>query len=156
MIVSDVKDFIAGLKPSQRLLGIDHGEKNIGIALSDTRRKIATPHKTLYSKGVRQDAQAIVYLIEEFDIGGVVIGFPLHMNGTEGERCQAVRTYARELCLVDSTPIFFWDERLSTKAVTDFMIDGDLSRKKRQKMVDKVAASLILQSVLDHLALYEE
>lgn len=156
MIVQDVQEFKYKLKKGQRILGIDYGEKNIGIALSDTRQKIATPFKTIQSKGMRQDAVSIISSLEEMDAGGVVIGLPLNMNGTEGERCRATRAFVREITLLDECPVLLWDERLSTKAVEGFMIGGDMSRKKRKKNVDKVAATYILQGVLDYLSLYSE
>ena len=156
MIIQDAQDFKYQLKKDQRLLGIDYGEKNIGIALSDTRKKIATPFKTIQSKGMRQDAASIICFLEEMDAGGMVIGLPLNMNGTEGERCRATRSFVKQITLLDECPILLWDERLSTKAVEGFMIGGDMSRKKRKKSVDKVAATYILQGVLDYLSLYSE
>lgn len=156
MIVQDVQEFKHRLKKEQRILGIDYGEKNIGIALSDTRRKIATPFKIIQSKGMQQDAISIIGFLEEMDAGGVVIGFPLNMNGTEGERCRATRAFVKHITLLDECPVLLWDERLSTKAVEDCMIGGNMSRKKRKKNVDKVAATYILQGVLDCLSLHSE
>lgn len=155
MLVADVSEFGQGLQKDQRLLGIDYGEKSIGVALSDTRRKIATPYKTIHSKGnKRRDAQEVICLLEEMNAGGIIIGLPLNMNGTEGERCRETRAFVREILLLDDSPVLLWDERLSTKAVEGFMIEGDLTRKKRKKVIDKTAASFILQGVLDHLSLY--
>ena len=147
---------LSSLKNSQRLLGVDYGEKSIGLALSDTRRKIASSYKTLEGKGVKRDANNIINAMEEMECGGIVIGFPLHMNGTEGERCKITRGLVHVLLLLNDCPVLLWDERLSTKAVEGVMLSGDLSRKKRKKSIDKMAAAYILQGALDALSYYEQ
>lgn len=142
------------LKLNQRIIGIDFGDKRIGVALSDTRRKIATPLKTIESKGFKVDANQIINLLEEFDVGALAIGMPYHMNGSEGERCQKTKNFIYGFLSLYDCPIVIWDERLSTKAAELSMLEGDLSRKKRGKAIDRVAASYILQGVLDFLSLH--
>ena len=155
MAIVKIENLTPLLKHTQRIIGIDFGDKMIGIALSDTRRMIASPFKTLYSKGLKVDANEIINLIEEFDVGALVVGMPYHMNGTEGERCQKTRNFIYSFLELYDCPIVTWDERLSTKAAEASMLEGDLSRKKRGKVIARVAASYILQGALDCLALYQ-
>lgn len=155
MALINLEDLPSLLKQNQRLIGIDFGDKMIGLALSDTRRKIASPFKTLESKRLKEDANKIINLIEEYDVGGLVVGMPYHMNGTQGERCQKTKNFIYSFLGLYDCPIVTWDERLSTKAADASMLEGDLSRKKREKVIDRVAASYILQGALDCLSLYE-
>jgi putative Holliday junction resolvase len=155
MAIIKLEDLPPRLKHDQRIIGIDFGDKMLGIALSDTRRKIATPFKTLKSKRLKADANEIINIIEEFDVGALVIGMPYHMNGSEGERCQKTKNFIYSFLGLYDCPIVTWDERLSTKAAEASMLEGDMSRKKREKIIDRVAASYILQGALDCLSLYE-
>ena len=136
---------------NQRLMGLDLGDKTIGIALSDTRRKVASPHSTLKRKDWKTDSNALVNLVETYDVGGFILGMPYNMNGSEGERCQITRKFANKFLSFYDLPLVLWDERLSTKAATDIM-RGDLSRTKRDLVVDKVAAAYILQGALDYMS----
>lgn len=154
MAIIKIEELSSVLKKNQRIIGVDFGDKSIGIALSDTRAKIASSLKTLKSKGSRIDANALINLIEEFDVGAVVIGMPYHMNGTEGERCKKTKEFIYSFLALYDCPIVTWDERLSTKAAESGMIDGDMSRKKRAKIIDRVAAAYILQGALDCFSLY--
>lgn len=156
MAIVTFEDLSPGLKHNQRIVGIDWGDKMIGVALSDTRRKIASPFKTIHSKRLRSDANEIINIIEEFDAGAMVVGMPYNMNGTEGERCQKTKNFIREFLKIYDCPIIIWDERLSTKAAEASMLEGDLSRKKREKVIDRVAACYILQGALDCLSLYNQ
>lgn len=149
MIVKTPAELADTLKPGERLLGLDLGEKTIGIALSDTLRMIATPLVTLQRSKFTLDAEALVQLVEKHAIGGLVIGLPLNMNGTEGPSVQSARAFARNFEAKKSLPMLFWDERLSTTAVTRTLLDADVSRARRKEVVDKMAASFILQGVLD-------
>lgn len=155
MAIVKLEDLPPLLKHNHRIIGIDWGDKMIGIALSDTRRKIASPFKTLASKRLSVDANEIINLIEEFDVGALVVGMPYHMNGSQGERCQKTKNFIYSFLGLYDCPIITWDERLSTKAAEASMLEGDLSRKKRGKVIDRVAASYILQGALDCLSLYE-
>ncbi len=132
-------------------MGLDMGEKTIGIAISDAGRTIATPYKTLRRTKFSHDAQELLALAEERELGGIVIGLPLNMDGSEGPKCQSVRQFAANLGHHTELPIAFWDERLSTVAVTRTLLEADTSRARRRQVVDKMAAAFILQGALDRL-----
>lgn len=132
-----------------RFLGFDVGEKSIGLALSDARRMIATPFNVIHRTQWKKDAHILLKIIKEYHIVGVVIGFPLNMNGSEGPRCQSIRQFAKNFLSIKDLPICLWDERLSTMAVTRTLLDADLSRAKRKQVIDKMAAAYILQGFLD-------
>ncbi len=140
------------LRSGQRLLGLDVGTKTIGVALSDVSRTIASPLKVLRRGRLADDAERIACLIAEFDVGALVVGLPVNMDGTEGRRCQSVRRFAANLLEKIDIEVCFWDERLSTAAVTRTLIEADVSRRRRAKLVDKMAAAYILQGALDHMA----
>ncbi|HEU5047387.1 MAG TPA: Holliday junction resolvase RuvX [Rickettsiales bacterium] len=135
-----------------RLLGLDVGEKTIGIALSDISRMIATPYKTISRGKFSKDAAEITTIVKEQGVSAFVIGYPINMDGSEGPRCQSIRQFARNLAEKTSLPMLLSDERMSTMAVTRTMLDADLSRARRAELVDKMAASYILQNVLDILS----
>lgn len=139
--------------PNKRLLGLDIGTKTIGLALSDTRRVIASPMETLERrKKFSTDALRIKDIVKEYDIGGLVLGYPMNMDGTAGPRCQSIRQFAINLETYVTLPMLLWDERLSTAAVERAMLEADLSRAKRAEHVDKLAAAYILQGFLDYIA----
>ena len=148
---SDLEAFVRGLANGARLLGIDLGEKTIGLALSDVSRSIATPLETLRRTKFTPDAERIRALVSRFGIGGLVIGLPLNMDGSEGPRAQATRAFVRNLNPLLGLPILFWDERLSTAAVTRTLIEADASRARRGEVVDKMAAAYILQGALERI-----
>lgn len=139
-----------------RFLGFDVGEKTIGLALSDIKCTIATPFEVIHRTQWKKDAEILSKIVREHHIVGAIIGFPLNMNGTEGPRCQAIRQFVTNLLLVIDLPICLWDERLSTMAVTRTLLTADLSRTKRKKVVDKMAASYILQGFLDAFARFHK
>jgi len=139
------------LRQSQRLLSIDLGEKTIGLALSDPGRIIASPLVTLHRTRFSKDVETLRALMDEHGIGAIVIGLPLNMDGSEGPRCQSVRQFADNLLEKMDVPIAFWDERLSTVAVTRTLLEADMSRKRRGEVVDKMAAAYILQGALDRM-----
>ena len=151
VIVKTPAELAEALKPGERLFGLDLGEKTIGIALSDVMLTVATPLETLARGKFTLDAQKLIDLIAKHKVGGLVIGLPLNMNGTEGPSAQSARAFARNFDAKHPMPILFWDERLSTAAVTRTLIEADVSREKRKEVVDKMAASFILQGVLDAL-----
>ena len=134
-----------------RVMGLDLGTKTIGVAISDGMRYSATPLETIKRTKFTQDAERLVHLIGENAIVAIILGLPLNMDGSEGPRVQSTRAFARSLAQKVSLPIAFWDERLSTSAVTRMMIDADLRRDRRAEIVDKLAASYILQGALDRL-----
>ena len=141
----------AHLPLSGRLMGLDLGTKTIGVAISDGLRLTATPLETIKRKKFTIDADRICEIISENQIAGIILGLPLNMDGSEGPRAQSTRAFARNLKTRTDLPIAFWDERLSTSAVTRTLIQADISRAKRTQVVDKLAASFILQGVLDRL-----
>ena len=151
MIVADTAALRPALPRNQRLLGLDVGEKTIGLALSDPALTVASPISTIKRTKFTADANALLKLAAERGVGGLVIGLPLNMDGSEGPRCQSVRQFAANLLKLKDLPIMFWDERLSTMAVEREMIAHDVSRAKRDKVVDQAAAAFILQGALDAL-----
>lgn len=144
-------EILPHLRRDQRLLGLDLGTKTIGLALSDVSRTIATPLETLPKKKFTQDAEALFKIAAKYDVGGFVLGLPVSMDGSEGPRCQSTRSFAANLLKLKDLPIAFWDERLSTAAVTRTLLEADASRARRAELVDKLAAAYILQGALDAL-----
>jgi len=143
----------AVLKPEHRLLGLDVGSKAVGIAVSDAARIVASPIRTVKRRRPDQDTEAILRIAESEAVGGLIIGLPVRMDGTEGRQCQRVRAFGERLRPRLGVPIVYWDERLSTAAVERVLIDeADLSRRRRAQVVDKMAAAYILQGALDALA----
>jgi putative Holliday junction resolvase len=134
-----------------RLLGLDLGSKTIGLALSDLERQIATPLETIRRVKFTADAAALLLIAGKHAVAGLIIGLPLNMDGTEGPRVQSTRAFVRNLGPLTRLPIAFWDERMSTMAVTRTLLDADASRAKRAAVVDKMAAAYILQGALDRL-----
>jgi len=149
VIVENPAALAAALGRNQRLLGLDLGEKTIGLALSDPGLSVASPITTIRRTKFTADAKELLGIVAERQVGGLVIGLPLNMDGSEGPRCQSVRQFAVNLTKLQELPVLFWDERLSTVAVERNMIDADMSRAKRAKVVDQAAAAFILQGVLD-------
>lgn len=133
------------------LLGVDPGTKTFGLAISDRTRLIATPLHTIHRKKFTPDAQSLLKTYHENEAQALVVGHPINMDGSHGPRTQSVRDFCTNLMRMEDIPIFLWDERLSTMAVTRTMLADDMSRAKRAKNVDKMAAAYILQGVLDRL-----
>jgi putative Holliday junction resolvase len=151
MPILALADLRSALAPRQRLLGLDVGEKTIGLAVSDSDFRVATPVDTIRRTKFAADAARLAQLIGERGVGGLVIGLPINMDGSEGPRCQSVRQFGANLLQRLELPIAFWDERLSTAAVTRAMLEADVTRAKRARAVDKMAAAYILQGALDAL-----
>jgi putative holliday junction resolvase len=139
----------AHLAPGQRLLGLDLGEKTIGLALSDTLLTVATPYETLKRGKFTADVEKLATIAGDEGVGGLVVGHPLNMDGSRGPAAQSARAFARNFAARSDLPIVLWDERLSTAAVQRDMIAADASRKRRAASVDKVAAAYVLQGALD-------
>jgi len=146
-----LEDFMAAVPDRTRLIGLDLGTKTIGMALSDLGRGIASPMETIRRKKFTQDAEQLLNHCARQQVGGIVIGLPLNMDGSEGPRAQATRAFARNLSQKTDLPITYWDERLSTAAVTRTLLEADSSRARRAEVVDKMAAAFILQGFLDRL-----
>ena len=151
MICDDIHAFAAAIPTGRPIAGLDLGEKTIGVALSDLRHMVASPIETIRREKFTADAATLLALLAGRNAGGIILGLPLNMDGSEGPRVQSTRAFARNLERLTPLPIFFWDERLSTVAATRAMLEADLSRKQRAQRVDNVAASYILQGVLDRL-----
>jgi putative holliday junction resolvase len=140
---------LAALPADRRILGLDLGSKTIGMATADFTLSIATPRMTISRTKFQADAKALLEFAAKEEIGLIVLGLPLNMDGTEGPRAQSTRAFVRNLEKLTSLPIIYWDERLSTAAVTRTMLEADISRAKRAENVDKLAAAYILQGLLD-------
>jgi putative Holliday junction resolvase len=151
MPICNPTDLKALLKPGARLMGLDVGTKTVGLALSDTRLVIASPLDTIRRTRFRDDAKRIVHKIETHGVGGLVIGLPLGLDGRPTPRVQGVNQFAKNLLELVDLPLAFWDERLSTAAVERSMIEGNLSRRRRGEIIDRVAAAYILQGLLDRI-----
>jgi len=136
---------------SGALLGLDPGTKTLGLAISDRTRLISTPLQTITREKFTLDAQELLKIYADNKASALIVGLPINMNGTHGPRSQSVRDFCTNLLKIEDLPIFLWDERLSTMAVTRGMLEADMSRKKRKENVDKLAAGYILQGVLDRL-----
>ena len=134
-----------------RLIGLDLGTKTIGVAVSDVERHIASPVETIRREKFTPDVQKLAAIAKAQEAYALVIGLPLNMDGSEGPRAQATRSFVRNLDAHLPLPVIFWDERLSTAAVTRSLIEQDASRAKRAEVVDRMAAAYILQGALDRL-----
>jgi putative Holliday junction resolvase len=148
----NLADLAALLPPRGRLLGLDLGTKTIGLALTDVERRLASPFETIRRVKFTRDVEQLLAAVRKFDVQALIIGLPLNMDGTEGPRAQATRAFFRTLAPLTDVPCAFWDERLSTAAVTRDLIANDVSRTKRAEVIDKMAAAYILQGALDRLA----
>jgi len=146
-----IEDLPPHLGRDARLLGLDVGTKTIGMALSDVTRSVATPFDTIHRTKFTVDAKTIREVVEKNQVGALVIGFPLNLDGSEGPRAQSTRAFARNLAAHVMVPMVFWDERLSTAAVERHLIEADASRKRRAEVIDRMAAAYILQGALDRL-----
>jgi putative Holliday junction resolvase len=152
MPTADMLDRLADLPRGARLIGIDLGTKTIGLALSDVERRIASPLETIRRTKFQADAAALLALAAKFGVEALVIGLPLNMDGSEGPRAQSTQAFVRNLGKLTALPIVYWDERLSTAAVTRTLLESDRSRARRAELVDKMAAAYILQGLLDRLS----
>jgi len=148
MITSSTLDFRDALPGRGRLAGLDVGTKTIGIALCDASWTIASPAETIQRTKFTVDAAKLRQLVTAQLVTGLVIGLPLSLDGSDSPRTQSVRAFARNVEAMD-LPILLWDERWSTQAVTRTLLDADASRARRAELVDKLAASYILQGAID-------
>ncbi len=152
MAIIEPAELKTALPSGSRLLGLDLGSKTIGLAISDSGLAVASPLATIRRKKFTADAEALTALIGERGVGGLVLGLPKNMDGSEGPRAQSTRQFAANLLEKIDIPIALWDERLSTAAVERVLIDeADMTRKRRGQVIDKMAAGVILQGFLDYL-----
>lgn len=149
--VVDLEAFHAALPRGGRLIGVDVGSKTLGLALSDVSRLIASALETIRRTKFKVDAARLLELASVHGVRGFVIGLPLNLDGTQGPRAQASRAFARNLAALTGAPVLLWDERLSTAEAERMLIDADTSRRRRAEVIDKLAATIILQGALDRL-----
>lgn len=152
MICDEITDFAGVIAPNRGLAGLDLGDKTIGVAVSDRMLSVASPLETIRRSKFGVDAAALLAITTAREIGGLILGLPRNMDGSEGPRCQSTRAFARNLERLTPLPITFWDERLSTVAAERALLEADTSRKRRSEVIDHVAAGYILQGALDRLA----
>ncbi len=150
-VIDETAAFADALPDGRALLGLDLGTVTIGLAVSDTSRRVASPLRTLRRTKFAADAAELLRIADDRAIGGLVLGLPRNMDGGEGPRAQSTRAFARNLARLTPLPITFWDERLSTVAAERALIEADASRSRRAAVIDQVAAAYILQGVLDRL-----
>ena len=146
--LSELRD---GLKRGQRLMGLDLGSKTIGLSLSDITLTVASPLETIRRTKFSKDVEQLLELAAQYEIGGFVIGLPVNMDGSEGPSAQSARAFVRNLQKLSPIPVAFWDERMSTMAVTRTLLEADASRARRAEVVDKMASAYILQGALERL-----
>lgn len=151
MICAAIEDFAAALPRTGAIAGLDLGTKTIGVAVSDGLRGVASPLSVIRRVKFTTDAEALLKIIADRALVGLVLGLPRNMDGSEGPRAQSTRAFARNLERLTPLPIGFWDERLSTVAAERALLEGDTSRKRRAEVIDQVAAGYILQGALDRL-----
>jgi putative Holliday junction resolvase len=151
MPIFKLDEFLLNILPKKRLLGIDPGTKTLGIAVSNTDLTVASPIKTIKRKKLSSDINELMSVLNHYDIAGLIMGWPLNMDGSIGPRCDSVRDFTKSILKVKDLPIFFQDERMSTMAIERPMINEDMTRKKRSARTDHLAACWILQTTLDGL-----
>ena len=151
MVHEEIEGFAAALGPGRGLVGLDLGTKTIGVAVSDRLRGVASPLETIRRRRFGLDAARVLEIAAGREIGGLVLGLPRNMDGSEGPRAQSARAFARNLGRLTALPMTFWDERLSTVAAERALLEADTSRRRRAEIIDSVAAAYILQGALDRL-----
>ena len=151
MICEEMVEFAAACGTAGALMGLDFGDKTIGVAVSDGLRSVASPLETVRRKKFTVDAARLQEIISHRAICGIVLGLPRNMDGSEGPRCQKTRAFARNFARLSDLPITYWDERLSTVAAERALLEADASRARRAEVIDNIAASYILQGALDRL-----
>lgn len=149
MITTNIKEFLSSLPKEGAIIGLDMGKVRIGVALCDASRIIASPMQTYERRNMSQDLGHLAKFGLDNKVVAIVIGLPLQLDGSEGENCELVRHFANKLYKKTSLPILLKDERMSTAAATRALSESGMSRKKRHSLDDQMAASIILQSVID-------
>lgn len=151
VIIEHIRELSGVLPPRACLLGLDLGDKTIGMAISDDSRMIASPLDTIRRTKFTKDAEALLAVFPDYNVGGIILGLPVNMDGSEGPRCQSTRQFGANLAEKTDLPIGFWDERMSTQAMERHLIAQDVTRRRRAEVIDKMAAQFILQGALDFL-----
>ncbi|MFA5898269.1 MAG: Holliday junction resolvase RuvX [Hyphomicrobium sp.] len=147
----DIEAFFGGLPPRAPIMGIDAGTKTLGLAISDITHTIASPLTVIRRTKFKADAAELLRIAVERDVTGFVLGLPTNLDGTSGPRVQATRAFARNLNALTALPILLWDERLSTAEAERTLLEADASRRRRAQVIDKLAATIILQGALDRM-----
>lgn len=156
MPLYDITDLASYRERGRRIMGIDLGEKTIGVAISDATWTVATPVMVIRRTNKNADIASVLSLANQYHALGIVVGLPVNMNGSHGPQAEKMRDFARSLSDLSEVLIALWDERLSTAAVNRTLLDADMSRKRRGEVVDKLAATYILQGALDRLSNIEK
>lgn len=151
MAVVEIEEIPALLRSGQTIAGLDLGTKTIGLAVSDLGYSFANPRPVIKRVKFTIDAQVLIKALETDQVGAIVIGLPMNMDGSAGPRVQATRAFVRTMQPLTDLPFIFWDERLSTVAAERALIGMDVSRGKRAERIDSAAAAFILQGALDRL-----
>ncbi len=151
MIYDDIAGFAAALPRGRGVIGLDLGTRTIGVALSDRLLSTASAVETVRRRKFTLDAARLLEIAAAREAGGILLGLPRNMDGSEGPRAQSTRAFARNLAALTGLPIGFWDERLSTVAAERVLLEADTSRKRRAEVIDAVAAAYILQGALDRM-----
>ncbi|KGM88331.1 RNAse H-fold protein YqgF [Roseovarius mucosus DSM 17069] len=151
MIFEDIAAFAGALPHGRAIMGLDLGTKTIGVALSDRLWSVASPHETVKRVKFTEDAARLMAIAAGREVGGIILGLPRNMDGSEGPRAQSTRAFARNLARLTELPIGYWDERLSTVAAERALLEADATRKRRMQVIDNIAAAYILQGVLDRM-----
>ena len=154
--IISVEELEQGRTGGMPLAGLDLGTKTIGVAVSDLGLSFATPRTVITRKKFQEDAKALLQFLSRENVGGVIVGLPVNMDGSEGPRAQSTRAFVRNLQPLTELPFAFWDERLSTVAAERALIEMDVSRAKRAQRIDAAAAAFILQGALDRLQALRE
>lgn len=152
--VDDIDAFAGNLPQRTALIGIDAGTKTLGLAVSDITRTIASPLTVIRRTKFKEDAAELLRIASERGVSGFVLGLPTNLDGTAGPRVQATRAFARNLNMLSELPILLWDERLSTAEAERMLLEADASRRRRAQVIDKLAATIILQGALDRMRLH--
>lgn len=147
-----INELVVQIPDMCRLMGLDPGSKTVGVAISDLNRMIATPALNIRRKKYKDLVGQLSEFMQSENIGGIVVGLPLNMDGSFGPSAQSATHFARNLSNSFSIPVSLWDERLSTAAVERALISADISRRKRAKLIDKLSAAYLLQGALDYIA----
>lgn len=153
-IFGEVADFVSAISKDGRLIGLDLGTKTIGLALSDVTRLIASPLETIKRTKLKADGERLMSIIRVHRIAGLVLGLPVNLDSRDGPRAQSTRAFAKNIAGLyggELPPVLLWDERLTTQAAERVLLEADQSRRRRAEVIDKMAASLILQSALDRM-----
>ena len=152
MPIRNLSDAQNLLTKGQKYMGLDVGKKTIGIAIGDPSHIIASPHRILWRRKFSSDMEDLFAEMDELSVGGLIVGWPLNMDGSIGPRCDATRDFCHALMKLRDVPVILHDERLSTAAVERAMVQADITRKRRHEKRDALAASWILQSAFDRMA----